>query len=126
MGGALKKAQCIDGLPVIGIDETVHDLPAYEDPPVEPSPCVQDPVFPAPLNILCEDDIIGARASIVYENCLRQLATFLILPVDKCTALLRTGALCNSVAPFEINITTKGTAATVEWVSADNHSISEL
>ena len=30
MGGALKGAQVIDNLPTIGIDETVHDLPAPE------------------------------------------------------------------------------------------------
>ncbi|KAL0973306.1 hypothetical protein UPYG_G00201740 [Umbra pygmaea] len=93
-----------------------RDLPAHEHPPDEPSPCDHDPVFPGPQNVLCEDDIIGVRASIVYENCLRQLATFLILPVDKCTGLLRTGAPCNSVAPFEINITTKGTPATIAWI----------
>lgn len=97
MGGALKKGHSIDGLPVIGIDETVHDLPAHEDPPDEPSPCHHDPVIPEPQKVLCEDDIIGVRASIVYENSLRQLATFLILPVDKSTGLLRTGAPCNSV-----------------------------
>lgn len=39
-----------------------RDLPAHEDLPVEPSPSDQDPVFPGPLNVLCEDDIIGARA----------------------------------------------------------------
>ncbi|XP_042602207.1 uncharacterized protein LOC122140916 [Cyprinus carpio] len=38
------------------------------------------------------------------------------MPVDKCTDLLRNGVPCNSIAPFEINITTKGTAATVEWL----------
>ncbi len=31
MGGALKKAPSVDSLPVIGIDETVHDQSAYED-----------------------------------------------------------------------------------------------
>ncbi|XP_077050187.1 uncharacterized protein LOC143697157 [Siphateles boraxobius] len=122
MGGALKKAHSIDGRPVIGIDKTVHDMPAHEDPPDEPYPCDHDPVFPEPQNVLCEDDIIGVRASIVYENCLRQLATFLILFVDKCTGLLRTGAPCNSVAPFEINISTKGTSVSIEWICPNGHS----
>lgn len=116
MGGALK-GPSIDELPVIGLDETVHDQPAHEDPPDEP-PCDEAPAFPQPLHVLCEDDI-GARAAIVYEDCLKQLATFLILPVDKCTGLLQTGTFCNSSAPFEINIATKGTAISVEWVSLD-------
>ncbi|XP_044034394.1 uncharacterized protein LOC122867536 isoform X2 [Siniperca chuatsi] len=124
MGGALKTAPSIDRLPVIGIDETVHDQPAHEDPPDEPSPCDQAPVFPGPQHVLCEDDIIGARASIVYEDCLRQLATFLILPVNKCTGLLiETGGVCDCVSPFEINITSKGTATSVEWVCPNGHSV---
>jgi len=126
MGGALKKPHSIDGLPVIGIDETVHDMPAHEDPLDVPFTCDNDPVFPEPPNVLCEDDIIGVRASIVYENCLRQLATFLVLPVDKCTGLLRTGVPCNSVAPFEINITTRGTSVSIEWVNPKNLRIQQI
>ncbi len=68
MGGPLKKAPSIDRLPVIGIDETVHDQSAYKDPLDEPGE--QKPVVPGPQHIHCEDDIIGARASIVYEDCL--------------------------------------------------------
>ncbi|KAA0722927.1 hypothetical protein E1301_Tti013645 [Triplophysa tibetana] len=115
MGGPLKHSQSIDGLPIMGIDETVHDLPTHEDSPDAPSPHGQDPLFPGPQLVLCEDDIIGARASIVYDNCLRQLATFLILPAEKCKFLLRTGLRCNSVAPFEINIAYRGTATSIEW-----------
>ncbi|XP_044228147.1 uncharacterized protein LOC122996337 [Thunnus albacares] len=108
MGGASQKAPSIDRLEVIGIDETVHDQPSHEDPPDEPSPCDQAPVFPAPQRVLCEDDIIGARASIVYEDCLRQLATLVILPADKCSSLLKTDVLCNCVAPFKVKITSRG------------------
>ncbi|XP_038592417.1 uncharacterized protein LOC119916460 isoform X3 [Micropterus salmoides] len=123
MGGALKKAPSIDRLPVIGTGEAAHDQPAREDPPDEASPCDQDPVFPSPQQVLCEDDIVGARASIVYEDCLRQLATFLILPVKKCTGRLKTGVVCDCVAPFEINITSKGTATSVEWICPNGHSL---
>ncbi|XP_045924694.1 uncharacterized protein LOC123982844 isoform X3 [Micropterus dolomieu] len=123
MGGALKKAPSIDRLPVIGTGEAAHDQPAREDPPDEASPCDQDPVFPSPQQVLCEDDIVGARASTVYEDCLRQLATFLILPVKKCTGLLKTGVVCDCVAPFEINITSKGTATSVEWICPNGHSL---
>ncbi|XP_045924690.1 uncharacterized protein LOC123982843 isoform X2 [Micropterus dolomieu] len=123
MGGALKKAPSIDRLPVIGTGKAAHDQPAREDPPDEASPCDQDPVFPSPQHVLCEDDIVGARASIVYEDCLRQLATFLILPVKKCTGRLKTGVVCDCVAPFEINITSKGTATSVEWICPNGHSL---
>lgn len=57
----------VDQLQVIGIDETVHDHPSHEDPLDEPSPC-DLPDFPSPKTVLVEDDIIGARASIVYED----------------------------------------------------------
>lgn len=122
MGGALKHSQSIDGLPIMGIDETGHDLPTHEDSPDATCPHGQD-LFPGPQPVLCEDDIIGARAAIVYENCLRPLAIFLILPAEKCKFLLRTGLPCNSVAPFEINIAYRGTATSIEWVSSNIHSI---
>lgn len=109
-GWSIKESTIFDRLPVIGIDETVHDHPAHEDPPDEPHPGDQAPVFPEPQHVLREDDIIGARASIVHDDCLRQLATYLILPVDKCTGVLKTGMVCDCVPPFEINITSKGTA----------------
>ncbi|XP_044213397.1 uncharacterized protein LOC122986283 [Thunnus albacares] len=123
MGGALKKEPSINQFQVIGMDGIVHDHPAHEDPPDEPPSCDQAPVFPNQQHVLCEDDIIGAKASILYEDCLRQLATFLILPVDKCTGLLKTGVMCDCVAPFEINITSKGTATSVEWVCPNGHSL---
>ncbi|XP_051272909.1 uncharacterized protein LOC127372967 isoform X2 [Dicentrarchus labrax] len=121
MGGELKKAPPIDRLPVIGIGETVHDQPAHEDPRDEPDN--QDPMFPRRKHVRSEDDIIGAKASIVYEECLRQLASFLILPVDKCTGVLRTGAMCDCVAPFKISISSKGTATNVEWICPNGHRL---
>ncbi|XP_042274714.1 uncharacterized protein LOC121901797 isoform X2 [Thunnus maccoyii] len=123
IGGALQKAPSIDRLEAIGIDETVHDQPSHEDPLDEPSPCDQVPVFPAPQCVLCEDDIIGARASIVYEDCLSQLATLVILPADKCSSLLKTGVLCNCVAPFDIKITSKGTSINIVWFLPGNARI---
>lgn len=122
-GGALQRAPSIDRLPVIGIDETVHDQPAYEDPPDEPRPPSQDAALPGPQQVLSEETLIGAKASIVYEDCLRQLASFLVLPVEKCSGGMKTGETCDCVAPFEINIAYKGTATSVEWVSLDSHHI---
>lgn len=83
-GGAMKSPLCLESLPIIAVDETVHDLP--EDP--EPSPVEQPanipPAFPTPLRVQCEEDLIGRRAFIVYEDSLQQLASFLLLPVERC------------------------------------------
>ncbi|KAG1955355.1 hypothetical protein F2P79_008448 [Pimephales promelas] len=51
MGGALKGAQVIDNLPTIGIDETVHDLPAPEVPLDEPL-SLELPILPGPQKVL--------------------------------------------------------------------------
>ncbi|CAK6973227.1 uncharacterized protein LOC128358858 [Scomber scombrus] len=121
LGGTLKKGPT--RYRIIRIGGTAHDNPAHEKLPTEPYPCNPAPVFPGKKHVLSEDDIIGARASIVYENCLRQLATFLILPVGKCKRLLTTGVMCNQDAPFEINITSKGTATSIEWICPNGHSL---
>ncbi|CAM4512360.1 unnamed protein product [Leuciscus chuanchicus] len=122
MGGAPKGAQVIDNLPTIGIDETVHDLPDPEVPLDEPlSP--ELPILPGPQKVLSEDDIVGVRAAVLYENYLRQLVTFLTLPVNRCTGVLRTGLVCDSVAPFSTNIAIRGTAMTVEWICPNGHCL---
>lgn len=126
MGGALKTVQSVDHLPVIGLDETVHDLSAHEDPTDEPLPSVELSSYPDPLKVQCLDDIICVRAAVLYETCLRQLFTLMKLPVDRCTGGLRTGLVCDSVAPFNINITYKGTAMIAEWVSPGNNNIIHL
>ncbi|XP_076150069.1 uncharacterized protein LOC143133954 [Alosa pseudoharengus] len=123
MGGALKAVQTVDHLPVIGLDETVHDLSAHEDPTDEPLPSVELPSYPDPLKVQCVDDIICVRAAVLYETCLRQLVTLMKLPVDRCTGVLRTGLVCDSVAPFHINITYKGTAMIAEWICPNGHSL---
>ncbi|KAL7380616.1 hypothetical protein ABVT39_020709, partial [Epinephelus coioides] len=74
------------------------------------------PISLSQLHVQCEDNIIGSRAAIIFEDCLRQLATFLILPMNKCEALQETGVACGCVPPFDINIKSKGTAMIVEWI----------
>ncbi|XP_052410122.1 uncharacterized protein LOC127956322 [Carassius gibelio] len=108
-------------LPTIGIDETVHDLPAPEVPLDEPL-SHERTILPGPQKVLSEDDIVGVRAAVLYENCLRQLVTFLTLRVKRCTGVLRTGLVCDSVAPFSTNIATRGTAMSVEWICPNGHS----
>ena len=122
MGGALQTAHAIDQLPLIGIDETVHDLTPDEDPTDDPLPSLDLSNFPGHLKVESEDDIIGVQAAIIYENCLRQLLDFLNLPVQKCTGVLSTGQMCDSTAPFNVKITARGTAMRAEWVSLDSQN----
>lgn len=129
MSGAVLKAPSTDRLDVIGFGETVHDQPSHEDPldETEPDPpCDDTSVLPAPQRVFCEDDIIGARASVLYEDCLRQLATLVTLSADTCKIVLKTGVMCNCVTPFQIKITSKATAMSVVWVRLDSHGISQL
>ncbi|XP_073669281.1 uncharacterized protein [Paramisgurnus dabryanus] len=124
MGGALKGAEVIENLPTIGIDETVHDLTAPDQtaPSYEPM-SLELPILPGPQKVLSDDDIVGVRAALLYENCLRQLVTFLTLPVNRCTGVLRTGLVCDSVGPFSTNITFRGTAMIVEWGCPNGHCL---
>lgn len=127
--GALKEEPSFDLIPVSIVaepaqDQPSQDQPAPEDPPNET--CYQPAMLPGPLLVHREDDIIGAGASIVYEDCLRQLASLLLLPVKKCAVILSSGAMCDCAPPFEINITPKGTAMNVEWVNLDDHCMSYL
>lgn len=78
----------------------------------------EEPPLPEAIKVLVEDDIIGHPASIVYHDCLRQLAKYIVLPITKCSKYNSvTKPQRGAAAPFEINIKSKGTAAVVEWVS---------
>ncbi|CAM4334466.1 unnamed protein product [Leuciscus chuanchicus] len=65
LGGALPNVPNFDALPVICLEETVHDLTADFE----------------------SEDIVGAKASIVYDDCLKYLAAFVTPPVKRCTAI---------------------------------------
>uniref|UniRef100_A0A1A8BJ85 Uncharacterized protein n=1 Tax=Nothobranchius kadleci TaxID=1051664 RepID=A0A1A8BJ85_NOTKA len=83
MGGALKSAPSIDGLPIIGLDETVHDLQGCGDDPQECLADVDVPILPGTEKVIVAEDIVGVRAAVVYENCLKQLVEFITLPLDR-------------------------------------------
>ena len=115
----------IDGLDQIGIDETVHDLPDMSDQdeptddkqPDQGTPTVEGPHYPEALRVKCAADIVGARAAIVYADCLKQLALQVHLPVTKCLYMLHSGEVCSSVAPFDVVTSSMGTAVILNWVS---------
>lgn len=116
-GGALHDAPpCTDSLPNIGLDETV-------DIDIE-LPSTQPPVFPSPPEVFTEDDLTGKHASITYEECLKQLATFLRLPVQKCPYRCTVSHVeCQCRPPFEVSITSRGTASIMQWVCKCNHTL---
>lgn len=105
----------IHNLPVIAIDETIHDLPENVGPTDEPR--MDDLPLPSePLKVLTEEDIVTSCASIAYEGSVRQLAALVHLPVKQCPYTISTGLLCQSLPPFECTIKQRSTAFVVEWV----------
>ncbi|XP_051742272.1 forkhead box protein K2 isoform X2 [Ctenopharyngodon idella] len=115
-GGALHAPPCTDSLPKIRLDETI-------DIDIEP-PSTQPPVFPSPPEVFTEDDLTGKHASISYEECLKQLATFLMLPVQKCPYRCTVSHVeCQCRPPFEVSITSRGTASIMQWTCPNGHVV---
>ncbi|XP_026177256.1 uncharacterized protein LOC113138747 [Mastacembelus armatus] len=109
----------LDLLPGVSLDETVYGLMDQE----ESGPSA-DSGLPHKLEVLCEDDIVGHEASIVYHDSLKQLVTHLILPVKTCTAKDPAAQVeCHASQPFEVKVTSQGTAAAVEWVCPSGHTV---
>ncbi|KAG5281254.1 hypothetical protein AALO_G00069120 [Alosa alosa] len=123
LDGALQAPPCLDNLPVIDASETVHDIPDVEPPSVTLPP-LQQPDFPDTLCVMTEDDLIGKRASITYEDCLKQLATFLVLPVQRCPYTCDVSQVeCQCRPPFEVSFTRRGTASIMEWTCPVGHTV---
>lgn len=134
-GGALKTQLCLDDLPTVSLEDTVHDAVDYshrdpESTDIPPQTDVESVTpqtagkTPATLKVLVEDDVIGHPASITYHDCLKQLADYLVLPVNMCPAKdPNTKVECRAPRPFETNVKSRGTAAIIEWVSLSFTSI---
>ncbi|XP_054461501.1 zinc finger protein 454-like [Anoplopoma fimbria] len=97
-------------------DETIHDVPEKVGP--------EEMQLPTELHkVLSEEDIVGCRASVVYEESLRQLATLLHLPVKRCRYRMSTGLMCFGLPPFQCLIEQRCTAFVVEWVCPRGHVV---
>lgn len=118
MGGALPNVPNFDALPVIGLEETIHDLTAdfESEPSTDPDSFTASQADSNVPTVQKAEDIVGAKASIVYDDCLKYLAAFVTPPVKRCTARNETGAACQRHPPFLVNIKGKGTASMLEWV----------
>ncbi|KAG1935367.1 hypothetical protein F2P79_019231 [Pimephales promelas] len=95
----------INELKAIDLEETVHL--AQED---EVITLPEDHVLKSTASnkVLCEEDIIGQRASIVYETQLKELVKLLQQPEVNCKA-------CQASPPFEFHLTSRGTASIIQW-----------
>ncbi|XP_059418694.1 uncharacterized protein LOC132153932 [Carassius carassius] len=125
LAGALPNVPNFDALPVIGLEETVHDLTAdfESEPSTDPDSSTASPADSNVPTVQKAEDIVGAKASIVYDDCLKYLAAFVTAPVKRCTAINVTGATCQHHPPFLVNIKGKGTASMLEWSCADGHIV---
>lgn len=114
-GEGTKDFRKIEELHVIGLEEAVHLTPEDEVPLL----CEQHvPTSSASHKVMCEEDIVGQRASIVYETKLKQLVTHLQLPVQKCNFVNKmTKETCQASPPFEVHLTSRGTASVLQWVT---------
>ncbi|XP_078031905.1 uncharacterized protein LOC144467334 [Epinephelus lanceolatus] len=110
--GATMDTRLMNDVPVTAADETTHYFPENLGPPAEEI-----------LEVLIEEDIIGSRASILYEENIRQLATLVHLPVKHCPHMVSTGQLCQSLPPFACSIQQRCTAFVVEWVCPRGHVV---
>lgn len=116
--GGIKTIEMMEKLPLIGLEETVHLSTENEVPPQQEDSVTSCTSF----QVLCEDDLIGKRASIVYESNLKQLVTYLKLPILKCNFTNKvTNQACQASAPFEVNLTSRGTGTIIEWICSNGH-----
>lgn len=116
LGGALGNIPNINMFPVMGLDETVHDLTSDQEPSAEPDSPTDTAAGPKVAKVSRPEDIVGARASIVYDECLKSLAAFVSPPVKRCMAITGSGAICGHGQPFLLTIKSRGTASILEWV----------
>lgn len=104
---------CLESLPTVTMEEPVHDVVDHNR-----DSAGTEPPLPEAMKILVEDDVLGRPASVVYHDCLRQLAELIVLPVKECAAKDPvTKRQCSATAPFELHIKSRGTAVVVDWVS---------
>ena len=62
------------------MEDTVHD---DQDNTSDPSASDMT-TFPESIKVIVEDEIIGHYASIAYHESLKQLAHYLLLPINMC------------------------------------------
>nr|XP_055044376.1 uncharacterized protein LOC129430825 [Misgurnus anguillicaudatus] len=108
----------IEQLHEISLDEAVLDVVM----PTAPEDDERD--IPENQKVVCEDDLVGKKASIVYHENLNMLATYLQLPIQRCSNINKvTGAVCKAGPPFEVTLKPRGTGVILEWQCPFGHTL---
>ncbi|CAL9683587.1 unnamed protein product [Knipowitschia caucasica] len=102
----------IDELPVATAEDIVYDG-IGQDPHLPPC---DDPSIPCnSIRVETPEDIVGQQAAIVYDTCLKQLVTFLQMPIRRCPAKTLKDE-CGATGPFEVFLVKRGSAVLLKWV----------
>ncbi|CAM4301752.1 unnamed protein product [Leuciscus chuanchicus] len=115
-GGAFETQLNLDDICEINMEDTLYDFEDMEEEEKEEETTTDASPSTFLMKVICEDDIIGVPASIVYHSSLKQLVQYLDIPTRACTAMDRTTKQrCGAPKPFEVVVWERGTAAVVEW-----------
>ncbi|CAL9703628.1 unnamed protein product [Knipowitschia caucasica] len=107
----------IEELREITVDEAVLDFDTPDDPE-------ELDLLPDDDRVETEDDLIGKRANITFNDNLLSLATHLRLPVQKCSYVDKlTGQPCPGVQPFQVVLKPRGTGVVLNWLCPNGHLV---
>ncbi|KAK7915368.1 hypothetical protein WMY93_011129 [Mugilogobius chulae] len=108
-GASLAANINVEKLPEISLEDVVHGV--VHEPAVQEN---DDTSIPEGIKVEDPEDIVNQKAAIVYHICLKQLTTFLELPITICTEKVAKKE-CGAAGPFEVDLIKRGTALIVKW-----------
>jgi hypothetical protein len=66
--------------------------------------------------VVSEDDLVGKKANITYNDNLYALAMYLRIPTEKCNHRDKLSGPCPGAQPFRVTLKPRGTGVVMEWV----------
>lgn len=97
-------------LPELCLDEAVLDFEMPEPIDEEPDN------LPGQRRVVSEEDLVGKRANIAFNDNLLTLANHLTLPMKKCSHKDKQSGACPGARPFRVNLKPRGTGVILECV----------
>lgn len=95
-------------LPEQSVDEAVLDFEMPE--PVNEGP----DNFPGQHRVVSEEDLVGKRANITFNDNLLTLAKHLSLPMKKCNHKDKQSGACPGAQPFWVDLKPRGTGIVLQ------------